>query len=61
MGIKMNWKYEIIEKEGGYQVVEMHEDGSYAVLDGKYELWSEQKDWLIKRIKMMLADLEKDP
>ena len=61
MGIKMNWKYEIIEKEGGYQVVEMYEDGSYAVLDGKYELWSEQKEWLIKRIKMMLADLEKDP
>ena len=47
----MNWKYEIIEKEGGYQVV----------LDGKYELWSEKKEWLIKRIKMMLADLEKDP
>ena len=57
----MNWKYEIIEKEGGFQVVEMQEDGSYAVLDGKYELWSKQKDWLIKRIKMMLADLEKDP
>lgn len=57
----MNWKYEIIEKEGGYQVVEMYGDGSYAVLDGKYELWSEQKDCLIKRIKMMLADLEKDP
>ncbi len=57
----MSWKYEIIEKEGGYQVVEMQEDGSYAVLDGKYELWSEQKEWLIERIKMMLADLEKDP
>ena len=57
----MNWKYEIIEKEGGYQVVEMYEDGSYAILDGKYELWSEKKEWLVERIKMMLADLEKDP
>jgi hypothetical protein len=54
----MDWKYEIIEHEGGYQLVEKYDEDSHAVLDGRYELWSETKEGLIERLKLMLSDLE---
>ena len=51
------WKYDVIEIDEGYQIVENFGD-CHAVLDGPRELWAETKEELIEMLEMMLKDIK---
>jgi hypothetical protein len=52
------WKYDVIKTKDGVQMIEMYEDGSYAILDTKTELWAESKEELIETLEWMIKDLK---
>lgn len=51
------WKYDIIEIDEGYQIVENFGFG-YAVLDGPKELWAETKAELVEMLERMIRDIK---
>ena len=51
------WKYDIIEIDEGYQIVENF-GFSYAVLDGPRELWAETKTELVEMLERMIRDIK---
>jgi hypothetical protein len=54
----MNWWYDVISHNNGVQLIERYSDGSYVILDTKYELWSESEEELIETLELMLKDLK---